>query len=54
MPVSEKIGLYGLLLGLEGGSGEVGADELLIYLKCIVYFDNKKMPKEINLEKSFI
>lgn len=39
-PVSEKIELFSLLLGLE--DDEVGSDELLVYIKCLVYFDCKK------------
>lgn len=42
--ISEKIGLYSLLLGLE--DDEVGSDELLVYIKCLVYFDGKKAMKE--------
>lgn len=34
--ISEKINLYSLLLGLD--DNEVGSDELLVYLKCLVYF----------------
>lgn len=34
-PVSEKVALYSLLLGLE--KEKVGTDELLVYLRCLVY-----------------
>lgn len=43
-PISEKMGLYSLLLGLE--DEEVGSDELLVYIKCVVYFDFKKAMKD--------
>lgn len=42
--ISEKIGLYSLLLGLE--DDEVGSDELLVYIKCLVYFDCKKAVRD--------
>lgn len=56
--VSEKVSLYSLLFGMQIDG--VGADELLIYLKSLVYFE-KKQPlgnsihiiKEVNvLEKT--
>ena len=44
-PVSEKVGLFSLLLGLE--EPDVGSDELLVYLKCLVYFDCKKAFRDV-------
>ena len=48
--ISEKIELYGILLGLT--DDQVGSDELLIYLKCLVYFDSKKMVKDASIESN--
>ena len=49
-PISEKVGLFSLLLGLE--ETEVGSDELLVYVKCLVYFECKKAFRDAIMTES--
>ena len=49
-PISEKISLYSLLLGLE--DNDVGSDELLVYLKCLVYFEDKKPGRDTSTDSN--
>ena len=49
-PVCEKVGLFSLLLGLE--ESDVGSDELLVYVKCLAYFDCKKAFRDVVVTES--
>lgn len=49
--VSEKVEIYSLLLGLTNENA--GTDELLVYLKCMAYFETRKVLKE-TLERTFV
>ena len=40
--VSERIKLFHKLLGIRESDSKIGSEELLIYMKCIVYFDISK------------
>ena len=52
--VNERVGLFYRLLGFSEDINEkIGGDELLIYLKSIVYFDINKIVPVININKDF-
>ena len=49
--VSDKIHIFQKLLAI--GDDKVGSDQLLVYLKCIVYFDTQKIVHNLNTNKEF-
>lgn len=49
--VSERMNFFYRLLGV--GEEMMSADELLIYMKCLVYFDVKKTIPIQNISKDF-
>lgn len=49
--ISERINFFYRLFG--AGDEMIGADELLIYMKCLVYFDIKRTIPIMNISKDF-
>ena len=48
---SEKLKLFFRLLGLDREDSMIGAEELIIYMKCLVYFDTSRSISLFNTGK---
>ena len=49
--VSDKVALFYRLLAISSSDEKIGAEELLIYMKCLVYLDTKKTISIFNIGK---